>query len=151
MAIVKKETSRTRPDAMDSIFGHWTDLLRRPVMLWPTLTDDIIRVEEYVDGKTLVVKAEVPGVDPERDIDVSVTDGVLHIQAERREEEKREDRDFYRHELRYGSVSRDLPLPEGTTEADVVAKYTDGILEIRVPLPEQSNKGGTTKVKVLTK
>ena len=42
-----------------------------------------IRVEEFVDEKTLVIRAEMPGVDPEKDVEVSISDGVLHIRAER--------------------------------------------------------------------
>lgn len=102
MSLVKKEMTKSHPEIVDSFFGHWNDLLRRPVMFWPPATDDLIRVEEYVEDGTMVIKAEVPGVDPEKDIDVSVTDGILHIEAQRREEEKSEDRNLYRHELRYG-------------------------------------------------
>ena len=48
-----------------------------------------IKVEEYVEGEHLVVKAEIPGVDPERDIEVTVDDGVLTITAQRREAVRR--------------------------------------------------------------
>jgi HSP20 family protein len=55
----------------------------------------------------------------------------------RREEENREDKGYLRRELRYGSLSRALPLPEGITESDITADYKAGILEIRVPEPKQ--------------
>ena len=60
---------------------------------------------------------------------------MLHIEAERREEEKREGQGYLRREVRYGSFSRSLPLPEGVTEADIAATYKDGVLEIRIPEP----------------
>ena len=78
---------------------------------------------------------------------LTVSDGMLHIAAERREEDKSEDQGYLRHELRYGSFTRSLPFPKGVTEADVTAAYKDGILEIRVPAPtpEPSRKIPVTR------
>ena len=97
-----------------------------------------MRVEEFRDGGNLVVKAEMPGIDPEKDVDVSVSDGVLHIQAERQEKTENKDKDGYRTEFRYGSFTRDIVLPRGVKEEDVTASYRDGVLEVRVPVPEGS-------------
>ena len=68
---------------------------------------------------------------------LTVSDGMLHIKAERREEEKREEQGYLRQELRYGSLSRSLPLPEGVTEANITATYKAGLLEIRIPEPKR--------------
>jgi HSP20 family protein len=62
---------------------------------------------------------------------------MLRIEAERREEEKKEGKGYVRQELRYGSLSRTLPLPEGVTESDIKASYKAGTLEIRIPEPRQ--------------
>ncbi len=104
-----------------------------------------IRVEEFVDGKTLVVRAEVPDVDPEKNIEVTVTDGILNIRAERQEKEEHKDKDRFRSEFRYGSFSRSITLPEGVKEEDIKASYTDGVLEVRAPLPETATQGSTAK------
>ena len=96
-----------------------------------------IRVEEFREGDTSVVRAELPGVDPERDIEIDVTDGTLRIRAERRQETKVEERGGYRSEFRYGSFSRTVPLPAGATEQDVTASYKDGILEVRIAVPKE--------------
>jgi HSP20 family protein len=95
-----------------------------------------IKVEEYVEGDQLVIRAELPGVDPDRDIDVSVDNGVLTISAERRESsrEKFGDRGFHS-EFRYGSFVRQVRLPAGTSPEVVSATYKDGVLEIRMPKP----------------
>jgi HSP20 family molecular chaperone IbpA len=93
----------------------------------------MVRVEELKDGNDYVVRAELPGVDPEKDVDVQLLDGVLTIKAERREENK----DANRSEFRYGSFSRSLTLPSGVDENNVTASYKDGILEIRVPMREE--------------
>jgi HSP20 family protein len=97
-----------------------------------------IRVEEFVDDKTLVVRAEMPGVDPDKDIEVTMDDGFLRIRAERQEKEEHKDKGSYRSEFRYGSFSRNIPLPDGVKEEDIKATYTNGVLEVRTPLPEQA-------------
>jgi HSP20 family protein len=97
-----------------------------------------LKVEEYRDGNTLVVKAEVPGIDPDKDVDISISNGVLHIQAQREEKSETKDKSGYRSEFRYGSFTRDISLPAGCKEEDVTASYRDGVLEVRVPVPEQS-------------
>jgi len=95
-----------------------------------------LHVEEFIKDGTCVIRAELPGIDPEKDVEVTVQEGTLSLRA-RREERKREELpEGYRSEFRYGSFRRVIPLPEGTSEADVKASYKDGILEIRVPIGE---------------
>jgi len=105
------------------------------------LEENAIKVEEYMEGSELVVRAELPGVNPERDIDISMRDGTLCIRAERRQEETTNSRQMRRSELRYGSFSRTIALPPGTKESDVKATYKDGLLQVRCPVEE---RGGTT-------
>ncbi|MEX0869414.1 MAG: Hsp20/alpha crystallin family protein [Nitriliruptoraceae bacterium] len=89
----------------------------------------------FADGDDLVIRAELPGLNPDEDITASLADNTLHIEAERREDEESEAKGYVRRELRYGHLTRDLSLPDGITEANVSAKYSDGILEVRVALP----------------
>ena len=96
-----------------------------------------IKVEEYVDGENLVVKAEMPGVDPERDIEVTVDDGMLTIAAQRRESTSEKSDQGYRSEFRYGSFLRQIRLPKGASPDVVSAIYKDGVLEIRLPKPAE--------------
>jgi HSP20 family protein len=128
-----------RLNRMDRFLDEWMRSLpiRRPFGLdW--LGEDAIRVDQFREGDTEVIRAELPGIDPEKDVDLTVGDGVLRINAERRVEEKTEDKGYLRHELRYGRFTRTLPLPEGVTESDISATYKDGILEIRIPVPERT-------------
>lgn len=92
-----------------------------------------IRVEEFVADGTLVVRAELPDVDVDKDVDISVHDGLLHIKAERSVKSEKEDKSFYRSEFRYGAFERTLPLPRGASIDDVKATYENGVLEIRIP------------------
>ncbi|WP_457948767.1 Hsp20/alpha crystallin family protein [Pseudarthrobacter sp. alpha12b] len=107
-----------------------------------------IRVEEFVDGKTLVVRAEMPGVDPDKDVEVTMHDGFLRIRAERQEKEEHRDKGSYRSEFRYGSFSRNIPLPDGVKEEDIKATYTNGVLEVRTPLPEQAQPAEPKKLPI---
>lgn len=94
-----------------------------------------MHLEEFREDGTFVVRAELPGIDPDRDVEITVAGGTLCIRAERREKhEARGDGDFYRSEFRYGQFTRTLPLPGGVGAEDVAADYTDGILEVRLPL-----------------
>ncbi len=131
----------SRFSRMDRLFEEWMRSLpmRRPFGLgWDWPGEDLIRVDEYREGDTEVIRAELPGIDPEKDVELTIGDGMLRINAERRVEEKTEDIGYLRHELRYGSMRRTLPLPEGVSESDVFATYKDGILEIRVKVPERT-------------
>ena len=117
----------------DRMFEEWARMM--PFSRWRE-AEELIRVEEFRDDGTLVIRADLPGIDPDSDLELTVSHGMLHIEAERRQEEKREEKDYVRRELRYGSLSRSLPLPAGATEADITATYKDGVLEIRIPEPK---------------
>lgn len=96
-----------------------------------------LRVEQFTDDGTLVVRAELPDIDPEKDVELSVADGVLHIEAHREDKTEHKDAEVYRSEFRYGSFVRNIPLPERTRDEDIAATYKDGILEVRAPLAEE--------------
>ena len=114
---------------------EWPELLfRRFSDRWPFFVDEAMKVEEFREDGTLVVRAELPGIDPDKDVELTVKNGYLTIHAARREEKKEEGKEHHRSEFTYGSFTRVIPLPVGTEETDVKATYTDGILEIRIPV-----------------
>jgi HSP20 family protein len=130
--------TRTPSELMDSIermFGSGTG-------------PSPLRIEEFVENKALVIRAEMPGVDPDKDIEVTVSEGALHIRAERQEKEEHKDKDGFRSEFRYGAFSRSIPLPEGIKQEDIKASYTDGVLEVRTPLPEPAVESGRRKLPI---
>ena len=73
---------------------------------------------------------------------------MLRISAERRVEEKTQKKGYTRHEMRYGSFTRTLPLAEGATEDDIKADYKDGVLEIRVPVAQPAVQAEPRKISV---
>lgn len=127
-------------ERFDRMFDDW---MRAFPVRWPVLTrrgwmpDEMIRIDEYRDDDgSLVVRAELPGIDPDKDVELTVSEGALHIEAERHEEEKVKEKGYLRHEVRCGTLARSVPLPEGVSESDITASYKDGILEVRIPAPE---------------
>ena len=96
---------------------------------WP-LGAHPVHVEEYFVDDAYVLRAELPGVDAARDIEVTVSGDVLTISAKRDEEK----RDKQRSEFRYGSFTRTVRLPAGADLEHVKAVYTNGILDVRVPV-----------------
>ncbi len=148
--LMKRDTRSARPlevvDPLD-LFGSIDRAFDRMFDLWPgrrfgwplpvrqLLPEEFIPVDEYQEEGALVVRAELPGIDPDKDVELTVTEGMLRIKAERREEDHKEGTGYVRQELHYGSFTRTLPLPEGVTGTDISASYKDGILEVRVPSP----------------
>ncbi|NBU32600.1 MAG: Hsp20/alpha crystallin family protein [Actinobacteria bacterium] len=95
-----------------------------------------MRVEEYVEDGELIVKAEIPGIDPDKDVKITMTEGRLRIQARRSEEREHQGVDAFRSEFHYGLFIRDFVLPAGTDKDKVKASYHAGLLTVRIPMPE---------------
>jgi HSP20 family protein len=115
--------------------------------LWRNLVEESeFRVEEFEEEGTRVIRAELPGVDPDKDVEITIEGDQLRIRAERRQEEKVEAKGRYRSEFRYGSFARLLTLPAGAVPDDVKATYHDGVLEVRVPI--SSERAAATKIPV---
>ena len=111
------------PDLADWLESPWTG---RP----PFPTGQVFRLEETTQDECYVIRAELPGLDPENDIEVTVDGRTLTIRAERRQQ----DSGPYRSEFRYGSLTRVVRLPARVDPADVTARYDKGVLEIRIPV-----------------
>jgi HSP20 family molecular chaperone IbpA len=102
---------------------------------WPAFADwrrgtASMRIEDRLEEDRYVVRAELPGIDPDKDVQIDIQNGQLMVSAERREELSEKGRS----EFRYGSFRRRVSLPPGAQEDAVSARYQDGILEITVPI-----------------
>ena len=95
------------------------------------------RVEEMAQDNRYMIRAELPGLDPDRDIEVTVEGRTLTIHAERRQK----DGGPYRSEFRYGSLTRLVRLPARVDARDVTASYDRGVLEVSVPMQEVEPEG----------
>ncbi len=90
-------------------------------------------VDVFHRGGDLVIRAELPGIDPEKDVEITVRDGLLTLRGERRHEERTNENGISRFESAYGSFERSVVLPEGVKDEDITAGYENGILEVVIP------------------
>ena len=118
------------PDLADWLESPWTG----PP---PFLAGQVFRLEETIRDNRFVIRAELPGLDPHNDIEVTVDGRILTIRAQRREQDDRP----YRSEFRYGSFARAVRLPDRVDAADVTARYDKGVLEVSVPVPAEKPEG----------
>ncbi|MES1240015.1 MAG: Hsp20/alpha crystallin family protein [Acidobacteriota bacterium] len=120
---------------LSDVEGFWQQPLFRQVarrfdkdLAWtPTL-------DVYQKEGELLVKADLPGMKKE-DIRISLEDGALVLQGERKEETTVEKESFYLAECSYGSFYRRLPLAFQADFAKIVAQFKDGVLEVHIPMP----------------
>lgn len=129
-------------EEMARLWGQAFPLMPRPVgrplrrlALAPSTWTPSVDVYEK-DG-TLVVKAELPGLKRE-DIEVALDQGDLLIRGERKAESAVKEENYYRVERTYGSFYRRIPLPFEVKPDQITAGYNDGVLEVRIPKPAQS-------------
>jgi HSP20 family molecular chaperone IbpA len=124
---------------MSTTLTRWRESALAPfdlAGLFPALAQEI-RVEQYVDDGHFVVRAELPGLDPDKQIEVTVAEGVLRIQAER--SESRHEKAHT--EFHYGRFVRTIGLPSGALEETASAAYHDGVLEITFTMGEHRAPG----------
>jgi HSP20 family protein len=137
MALVRWEPFRELA-ALQNEMGRWMNTLAGGVggpgngqsSAW------LPAVDVWETDSELVLSFDLPGI-PEDKIAVELDDNVLTVSGERERSQEHTSERFYRFERRYGSFSRSVTLPAGVTDADIKAEYKDGVLEVRVPKPEE--------------
>ena len=154
MALIRWEPVRelqTVQNEMNRLFNTFFDsptpsgnggtALRR----WIPAMDVVETDDQYV------LRADLPGMS-ESDVNVELDDNVLTISGERKSEHEERSKGFYRVERASGSFSRSVTLPEGVDAESIQANFDNGVLEIRIPKPEQPKPrkvqisvGGTAK------
>ena len=126
-----------------TMFPDLVEWFEEPFMTLRPYLAQAIRVEDWVEEDTYMVRAELPGIDPEKDVEVTVGAGYLTVHAERHDKTEGK----HRSEFRYGSFSRTMALPAHADEDAVTASYRDGILTISVGLKTEQ-KASAKKIDV---
>ena len=137
MALVRFEPLRELT-ALQNEMGRWMSVLSGS----PTTGGNghsstwLPAVDVWETGGEVVLSFDLPGI-PEDKIAVELDDNVLTVSGERERTQEHSSERFYRFERRYGTFSRSVTLPAGVTDKDISANYKDGVLEVRIPKPEE--------------
>ena len=138
MARRREQLPSSRASSMAWLAGSPFDLMRRfneEMQGWlghaATWEPD---VEVFQRGSDLVVRADLPGLNPD-DVTVEIADDAITLRGERREEHVEEHDGFFRTERVYGTFYRVIPLPEGAIAETAKATFNNGVLEIVVQVP----------------
>ncbi|MFB0533339.1 MAG: Hsp20/alpha crystallin family protein [Desulfatiglandales bacterium] len=124
-----QEINKLRRD-MDRLFARLRDDFGMPHL--PKIVRDLPFIDLSETEDDLIVNAEIPGINPE-DLDISITEDILTIKGEMKQEFVEESENYHRMERQYGSFSRTLQLPCRVMIEDVKATYAKGILHIIMP------------------
>jgi HSP20 family protein len=138
MALVRWEPFRELA-ALQNEMGRWMNQLAGGIGAEPgdgQSSTWLPAVDVWETAVELVLSFDLPGI-PEDKIAVELDDNILTVTGERERTQEHSSDRFYRFERRYGQFSRSVTLPSGVNEDDIKAEYKDGVLEIRVPKPEE--------------
>ncbi|HEY8503831.1 MAG TPA: Hsp20/alpha crystallin family protein [Gemmataceae bacterium] len=120
---------------LDSFRKEFDDLVRRfggPMEEAREVAQWAPRVDVEESEKEIVVKADIPGVDP-KDIEVSVSDSSLILRGERKEEREEKKKDYHRVERFFGRFYRQIPLPSGAETDKISATCSKGVVTVTIP------------------
>jgi len=136
LVTAQRDFDRLFRDAFSSQFGE-TELSTRS---WAP------PVDIYETEEAIVLKAELPGVDP-KDVEVRVEDNTLYLKGERKFEKEVKEQNYHRVERSYGSFARSFSLPNSISTDKVKAEFKDGLLTLTMPKREEA-KPKTIKIDV---
>lgn len=127
-------------------FSNFDEFHQPMDQLHPMIKGGIIPpVDMYEKGQDLIVETPLAGIDAET-IDVSVEGGVLTIKGSTERKTEVDEKDYYRKEVRSGSVYRSIPLPVQVLEGKAKARYENGML--RIELPKLTGGEGKKTIKI---
>lgn len=154
----KKELETYRPmgwlspiERMDEMFDEFFRRpLGRPLLSrFPRIMEEIApspSVDIFEDKDDIVLKTELPGMTKD-DIEINLSEDMITLSGEKKQEEKIEKKNYYRHECSYGSFKRSFKLPAEVQSDKAKASFKNGILEVRIPKTEEAKKKAV-KIKI---
>jgi len=111
----------------DKLFGkNWLETFKGPEMPAANVIEN---------EKEFQIDLAAPGLD-KKDFQIEISNGILHIAAEKKEEKKEEKGNYMRREFSYSSFERSFQLPDSVKADDIKSKYGDGILHVTLPKKE---------------
>ena len=128
---------------MDRLFERFWE---RDSPEWPALGEWSPKLDLADTKDAIVVKAEVPGMDP-KEIQLSLHDQVLTLKGEKKQEKEEKEEHYYRAERSYGAFVRTVRLPATVDGSKVTATFKNGLLTVTLPKAPTA-KGTTIPIKV---
>lgn len=135
MALVRWEPFRELA-ALQSEMGRWMGQFAGATPGNGQSSTWLPAVDAWETEDELVLSFDLPGI-PESKIAVELDENVLTVSGERERTSEHSNERFYRFERRFGTFSRSITLPQGVKEDAIDARYANGVLEVRVPKPEE--------------
>ncbi len=121
---------------LTSLHTEFDDLVSRffgeRETMWPAAGP---AVESFVRGDEMVIRADLPGIDP-KDVELAIEGHHLVMRGERRAKEERKEKEYLFREVAYGRFERMIGLPEGINPDTIKAAYHDGVLEVTMKMPK---------------
>lgn len=138
----------TRKTNSLKLFDDFDDMFSlSPLSMWKGFETNISpRLDVFEDKDNVYVKAEMPGLNKE-DIDVTLRDGTLSISAEKHSEKEETDKHYHVRQISSSSFSKSIRLGNDLAEDKISARYTNGILELKIP-KQEVEKPKTKKVRI---
>ncbi len=121
----------TLRDAMDRLFD---DAFTRPINM--SAVSAMPAIDMYQDDENVVVKAQLPGLSND-DVQISVTDDILTLRGEFKQENEEEGKSYHIREQRYGTFERTISLPTDVQVDKAKALFEKGVLTITLPKAEK--------------
>ena len=119
-------------DIFDRMFNDWT-----VPSLWSEERVVVPAFDVSETEKEYVISGEIPGINP-KDLEVTVTDGIVSVKGEKKQEKEEKEENYHRIERHYGSFQRSFRLPENINKEELDASYKDGILRLTLPKSKES-------------
>jgi HSP20 family protein len=149
-----RSSLRRRETEMPGFMRPFEEMRRMMEDFWMTPFEEfgrwegrfVPKVDVREEDNSLVVSAELPGMD-QKDIDVTVTRDAVRISGEKKHEEKEQEKGYYCHEISYGSFERVIELPSEVDENKAEAEFSKGVLKVRLPKSEQA-RAKEKKIKI---
>lgn len=136
------EPWRALRSEMDRVFDRFSKGFGFP-SFEPFLSQDVELAAPAVDfsedEKAYTVTAELPGIE-EKDIDVTVSNGVLTLKGEKKQEKEEKDKNYYLSERSYGSFQRSFALPDNIDQDKISAAFAKGVLTVSLPKTAEAQK-----------
>src|SRR6185437_12263103 len=133
---------RSLRDEMDRFFERFASGFNAPMFepFWSNDADLAVPAVDFSEDKNAyTVTAELPGIE-EKDVDVTVSGGMLTIRGEKKKEKEEKDKNYYLSERSYGSFQRSFTLPDTVDQDKIAATFAKGVLTVTLPKNAQAQK-----------